>query len=86
MITAFFRHGRRGTGHPDERRTVVRMSAIILGELAAHTSSQAPAAGSAVSRVALIAITVLAVAAFTVLQVIARARSARECGPPDWPW
>jgi hypothetical protein len=69
-----------------ERRMVVRMRGIVLRVLAAHVSSQAPAAGSEVSRVALIAIAVLAVAAFTVLQVIARSRSARECGPPDWPW
>lgn len=59
---------------------------MVVQVLAAQVSSQAPAAGSEVSRVALIAITVLAVAAFTVLQVIARSRSAREYGPPDWPW
>jgi hypothetical protein len=54
--------------------------------LAANTISQAPAAGSDVSRIALVTITVLAVAAFTVLQVIARSRCRRDGGPPDWPW
>jgi hypothetical protein len=86
MITAFFRQGCRGTGHRYERRTVVRMRGMVLRVLAAHVSSQAQAAGSEVSRVALIAITVLAVAAFTVLQVIARSRRPREYGPRDWPW
>jgi hypothetical protein len=62
------------------------MRGMFVRVLAVHASSQAPAAGSEVSRVALIAITILAVAAFTVLQVLARSRSAREYVPPDWPW
>ncbi len=53
--------------------------------LAADTTSQAPGAGSDVSRIALVTIAVVAVAAFTVLQVIARSRCGRDGGPPDWP-
>ena len=53
--------------------------------MAANTASQAPVVGSAASRIALVTIAVVAVGAFTVLQVIARSRCAREGGPPHWP-
>jgi hypothetical protein len=55
------------------------------GLRAAATTSQPPGAGSAVSRIALVTIAVAAVAAFTVLQVRARSRGARDGGRPDWP-
>src|SRR5580658_7251251 len=53
-------------------------------QLAADPTSQAPGPASDVSRIALVTIAVVAVAAFTVLQVIARSRCAREGGPPGW--
>ena len=53
---------------------------------AANATSQAPGVGSDFSRIALVTIAVVAVAAFTVLQVIARSRCARDGGPPPhWP-
>jgi hypothetical protein len=48
-------------------------------------ASQAPGAGSDVSRIAPVTIAVAAVAAFTVLQVIALSRCRRDGGAPDWP-
>ena len=48
-------------------------------------TTQAPGAGSGVSRIALVAIAVAAVAAFTVLQVIARSRCGRAGSTSHWP-
>ncbi len=81
VVTAFFHDGGRGTGR-EMSGGVVGMRGGFVSALMANGAS---AAGADVSRIALVTIVVVAVAAFTVLQVIARSRGARELGRPDWP-
>jgi hypothetical protein len=64
---------------------LIRSGGPASGLRAAATTSQAPGVGSAMSRIALVTIAVVAVAAFTVLQVIARSRGARDGGRSDSP-
>jgi hypothetical protein len=64
---------------------LTRSGGPASGLRAAATTSQASGVGSVTSRIALVTIAVVAVAAFTVLQVIARSRGARDGGRPGAP-